>query len=123
MQESQTNPFDSLFELIDEKATFDENVATLHKLLQDGKIDLQLVATIMMEASTIPHLAADNYNLFTEVKEQDRLIAMYEKDLREFSEERKEQAIACQDGMGLDEEKEYANKIIKVMFPKGAIVN
>ena len=105
------------------KATFDENVATLHKLLQDGKIDLHLVATIMMEASTIPHLAADNYNLFTKVKEQDRLIAMYEKDLREFSEERKAQAIACQDGIGIDEEKEYGNKIIKVLFPKGTIVN
>ena len=123
MQQSQKNPFDALFELIDEKATFDDNVATLYKLLQDGKIDLHLAATLMVEASSIPSLAADNYNLFNKVKEQERLIAMYDKDLRTLTEERKEQAIACQDGMGIDEEKECGGKIIKVLFPKGTIVN
>jgi len=115
------NPFDVLHSLLDPDAAFEDNVARIQALLESGKLDLQLVAHLLVEADAMPILAANNYNLNRDLQNLSQQLSEAEACIREYSERFKELAVAGQEGVMAEDEKQVACKMLK--FPNGELVN
>lgn len=117
----KVNPFDVLHSLLDPNATFEDNVARIQTLLESGKLDLQLVAHLLVEADVMPVLAANNYHLNMDLKNLSKQLEVAEACIRNYSERFKEMAVARQDGITAEAEKPEACRMLK--FPNGELVN
>ena len=122
-QNPQKTPFEIIRELLNDDETYDENVSRIQGLLKDGKMDLHLVAELCVEAAAMPILAGHNAELEEKVKHLTTLLDMAEKDIQAYSEEKKAMAIASQDGMTIEQEKEQGERVLRMFVPKGAVVN
>ena len=60
---SRKNPFDYIHEIVDESIPFEENVKKVLSLMNKGEMDMYQVATLVVEASAMPAIAADNLDL------------------------------------------------------------
>ena len=109
-QNPQKTPFEIIRELLNDDETYDENVSRVKGLLKEGKMDLQVVAELCGEAAAMPILAGHNAEL-------------EEKDIQAYSEEKKAMAIASQDGMTIEQEKEQGERVLRMFVPKGAVIN
>lgn len=122
-QNPQKTPFEIIRELLNDDETYDENVSRIQGLLKEGKMDLHLVAELCVEAAAMPILAGHNAELEEKVKHLTTLLDMAEKDIQAYSEEKKAMAIASQDGMTIEKEREAGIKMLWALNPKGAVVN
>lgn len=123
LQNPQKTPFEIIRELLNDDETYDENVSRIQGLLKEGKMDLHLVAELCVEAAAMPILAGHNAELEEKVKHLTTLLDMAEKDIQAYSEEKKAMAIASQDGMTIEKEREAGIKMLWALNPKGAVVN
>lgn len=115
------NPFDVLHSLLDPNATFEDNVVRIQDLLESGKLDLQLVAHLLVEADVMPVLAANNYRLNMDLKNLSKQLEVADACIRDYSEQLKERAVASQDGITAADERQEACRMLK--FPNGELVN
>lgn len=115
------NPFDVLHSLLDPDATFENNVARIQALLEFGKLDLQLVAHLLVEADVMPVLAANNYRLNMDLKNLSKQLEMANACIRDYSEQFKKMSVASQDGITAADERQEACRMLK--FPNGELVN
>ena len=123
LQNPQKTPCEIIRELLNDDETYDENVSRIQGLLKEGKMDLHLVAELCVEAAAMPILAGHNAELEEKVKHLTTLLDMAEKDIQAYSEEKKAMAIASQDGMTIEKEREAGIKMLWALNPKGAVVN
>lgn len=115
-QNPQKTPFEIIRGLLDDNETYDVSVGRMYRLLQDGKVDMHVVAEACVASVSVPILTE-------RIKQLNDLLDKAETDIRMFSEERKEMAIALQDGISTDDEKrEFSIKVFRVL-PKGVVVN
>jgi len=115
-QNPQKTPFEIIRGLLDDNETYDVSVGRMYRLLQDGKVDMHVVAEACVASVSVPILTE-------RIKQLNDLLDKAEKDIRMFSEERKEMAIALQDGMTIEKEKEQGERVLRVFVPKGVVVN
>lgn len=123
LQNPQKTPFEIISELLNDDETYYENVSRIQGLLKEGKMDLQVVAELCVEAADMPILAGRNAELEEKVKHLTTLLDMAEKDIQAYSEEKMAMAIASQDGMTIEQEKEQGGRVLRMFVPKGAVVN
>ena len=63
----EKNPFDVLSKFIDAKLSYDENAEKIRKALSSGKLGVSVVSEILISASVMPALAAENIMLREEL--------------------------------------------------------
>lgn len=115
-QNPQKTPFEIIRGLLDDNETYDVSVGRMYGLLQDGKVDMHIVAEACVASVSVPIL-------MERIKQLNDLLDKAEKDIRMFSEERKEMAIALQDGNTIEKEREAGIKMLRALNPKGVVVN
>ena len=115
-QNPQKTPFEIIRGLLDDNETYDVSVGRMYRLLQDGKVDMHVVAEACVASVSVPILTE-------RIKQLNDLLDKAEMDIRMYSEEHKEMAIAAQDGISAEDEKrEFSIKVFRVL-PKGVVVN
>lgn len=116
-------PFEIIRELLDDDASYSDSIERMFHLISDGKIDMHIVAEACVASVSVPFLAECNSELGKQVKHLTELLDMADKDIRMYSEERKEMAIALQGGMTIEKEREAGIKMLRALNPKGVVVN
>lgn len=81
-QNPQKTPFEIIRGLLDDNETYDVSVGRMYRLLQDGKVDMHIVAEACVASVSVPILTE-------RIKQLNDLLDKAEKDIRMFSEERK----------------------------------
>lgn len=66
---SRKNPFDYIHEIVDESIPFEENVKKVLSMMTKGEMDMYQVASLVVEASAMPAIVADNLDLRQMVEE------------------------------------------------------
>lgn len=107
------NPFDVLHSLLDPDAAFDDNVARIQALLESGKLDLHVVAELLVEAATMPILARENMQLCGALKDMSSRLDAANETIRKYSE--------CPDDS--DKPPDGSGSCRFLAFPKGTVVN
>lgn len=114
------NPFDSLYALMEGEASYEDNLKRIRGLLGEGKIDLDLVAELLMQSGMIPLIAGENAKLREVVADLTDKLNKSTDIINDYNERFKELAIDSQEGISVEEER-HAMKFLK--FPKGEVVN
>ena len=109
-------PFEIIRGLLDDNEPYDVSVNRMYGLLQAGNVDMHTVAEACVASVAVPILTE-------RVKQLNDLLDKAEMDIRMYSEERKEMAIASQEGMTIEKEKEQGERVLQMFVPKGAVVN
>ena len=119
-RKKRQNPFDELCRHLDPQASFATNAKRMYSLLVNGKFDMHVAAEILVEASVMPNLARENQKLCDAIKELTQKLEVADECIRDATEQRKELAIASQEGCDIDMERRTM-RLLK--FPKGPTVN
>ena len=114
------NPFDSLYALMEGDASYEDNLKRIRGLLGEGKIDLDLVAELLMQSGMIPLIAGENAKLREVVADLTDKLDKSTDIINDYDERFKEMAIASQEGISADDEKQVM-KFLR--FPNGDVIN
>lgn len=115
--EERQNPFDYLHGYLDDDATFDKNAENLYGLLSAGKLDLHVVAELLVEAATMPILARENMQLCAALKEASGRLQCAEATLQDYETRYGK----SEEDDPPEETERRPCRILK--FPKGVVVN
>ena len=115
-----SNPFDSLYALMEGEASYEDNLKRIRGLLGEGEVDLDLVAELLMQSGMIPLIAGENAKLREVVADLTDKLNKSTDIINDYNKRFKELAIDSQEGITVEEER-HAMKFLK--FPKGLKVN
>lgn len=107
------NPFDYIHGYLDNNASFDDNAANVYALFMESKLDLHVVAELLVEAATMPILARENMQLCGALKDMSSRLDAANETIRKYSE--------CPDDS--DKPPHGSGSCRFLAFPKGTVVN